>query len=222
MVGLIGLAFQLPMEPAFAQDPSGKELDRQDGEVAEPETKSVDGEASQTGGQKDEPGPRTPEERVRILGDLYTRLTEAKSAENATVIQKAIERIWLHSGSDTIDVLMSRSEKVIKDGKSELALTLLDSVIKLAPNFSEGWNRRAFVHFSSGDYNRALGDLRNVLALDHKHFQAISGLASILREFGDDKSALKAYRKVLEIHPYWDSAKTAVKELSREIEGQEL
>lgn len=166
------------------------------------------------------PGPQTPEDRANVLADLYSRLAKAKSADAAMVIQTAIERVWLHSGSDTIDLLMTRAQKQIDDKKHDVALELLGAVVKLAPDFAEGWNRRAYVHFSNGDYNRALGDLRKVLALDQQHFQAISGLASILREFGDDASALRAYRKALQIHPFWDSATQAVNELAREVEGQ--
>lgn len=170
--------------------------------------------------EKDLPEPETAQDRAKVLADLYSRLAKAKSADAAMVFQTAIERVWLHSGSDTIDVLMTRAQKQIDDKKHDVALELLGAVVKLAPDFAEGWNRRAYVHFSNGNYNRALGDLRKVLALDQQHFQAISGLASILREFGDDTSALKAYRKALQIHPFWESATQAVNELAREVEGQ--
>ena len=39
-------------------------------------------------------------------------------------------------------------------------------VVDLAPDYTEAWNRRAYVHFVRNDIERALGDLRRTLALD--------------------------------------------------------
>ena len=75
------------------------------------------------------------------------------------------------------------------DGRQEpeLALKLLDAVVELAPDYAEGWNRRAYVHYMQSDYERAMGDLRRVLALEPNHFKALDGLAQILREIGEKK-----------------------------------
>jgi tetratricopeptide (TPR) repeat protein len=70
------------------------------------------------------------------------------------------------------------------------------------------------------DIERALGDLRRTLALDPHHFKALDGLAQILREIGQKKAALKAFKELLEVHPYWSGAKQAIEELEREVEGQ--
>ena len=66
----------------------------------------------------------------------------------------------------------------------------------------------------------ALGDLRRTLALDPNHFKALDGLGQILREIGQKKPALKAFKQLLDIHPYWSGAQDAVDELEREVEGQ--
>jgi tetratricopeptide (TPR) repeat protein len=115
---------------------------------------------------------------------------------------------------------MERSIKAMNEKKVDLALKLLDDVVELAPDFTEGWNRRAYVYFVQNDIERALGDLRRTLALDPHHFKALDGLAQILREIGQKKAALKAFKELLEVHPYWSGAKQAVEELEREVEGQ--
>ena len=61
-----------------------------------------------------------------------------------------------------------------------------------------------------------------MLALEPRHFKAINGLATILREFGEKRGALKAYRKLLDVHPFAADAQQAVKELEREVEGESL
>ena len=164
--------------------------------------------------------PKSPEEREKTLSDLYALLATADDEESAKAIADAIERVWVHSGSATIDLLMERAIKAMNDKKVDLALKLLDQVVELAPDFTEGWNRRAYVHFVQNDIERALGDLRRALALDPHHFKALDGLGQILREIGQKKAALKAFKELLDVHPYWSGAKQAIEELEREVEGQ--
>jgi tetratricopeptide (TPR) repeat protein len=164
--------------------------------------------------------PKTPAEREKTLSDLYALLATADDEETAKAVSDAIERVWLHSGSPTIDLLMERSIKAMSDKKVDLALKLLDQVVELAPDFTEAWNRRAYVHFVHNDVERALGDLRRTLALDPHHFKALDGLGQILREIGQKKAALKAFKQLLDVHPYWSGAKQAVEELEREVDGQ--
>jgi tetratricopeptide (TPR) repeat protein len=164
--------------------------------------------------------PKTPAERDKTLSDLYALLATADDEESAKAIADAIERIWQFSGSATLDVLMERSAKALVEKKNDLALKLLDFAVELAPDFTEAWNRRAYVHFLKSDYERALGDLRRTLALDPNHFKALEGLAQILREVGQKRGALQAFKKLIDVHPYWSGAQQAVDELEREVEGQ--
>jgi tetratricopeptide (TPR) repeat protein len=164
--------------------------------------------------------PKTPEEREKTLSDLYALLATADDEDSAKAIAEAIERIWLHSGSPTIDLLMERSMKAVSEKNQELALKLLDHIVELAPDFTEAWNRRAYVHFVRNEIQLALGDLRRALALDPNHFKALDGLGQILREIGQKKAALQAFKQLLEVHPYWSGAQQVIDELAREVEGQ--
>lgn len=166
--------------------------------------------------------PRSPAEREKALNDLYALLATAEDAPKAKSVSANIERLWGNSGSDTVVVLMERAAQAQKAKNSALALKFLDKVVELAPDFAEGWNRRAYVHFADNNVERALGDLRRVLALDPNHFRALDGLAQILKDIGQKKAALAAVRKLLEVHPYWEGAKAVHDELAREVEGQAL
>jgi len=157
-----------------------------------------------------------------LLKKFYDRLAHVKDATSAGMLGSAIEMMWHRSGSDTIDLLMTRSLTAVNNQDAELALKLLDSVTELAPKFAEGWNRKAYVHFSQKQYGEALEDLRQALALDPRHFKAIDGLANVLRELGDKKRALQIYRTLIKVHPFWPGAKEAMEELQREVDGQEI
>jgi tetratricopeptide (TPR) repeat protein len=215
LVAAAGLLIGAALAPALAQDPKAK----QEPPKAGPEPKASPEPKTKTP-KRGSALPKNPAEREKTLSDLYALLATADDEDTAKAITDAIERVWLHSGSATIDVLMERSIKAMSQKKVDLALKLLDSVVDLAPDFTEAWNRRAYVHFVRKDTERALGDLRRALALDPNHFKALDGLAQILREIGQKKPALKAFRQLLDVHPYWSGAKEAVEELEREVDGQ--
>jgi tetratricopeptide (TPR) repeat protein len=161
-----------------------------------------------------------PKDKDAMLTELYAHLAKAPDADQAAEISKTIEGLWLHSGSDTIGVLMRRGLKAVNEQRNDLALKMFDAVVELAPDYAEGWSRRAYVYFLQSDTEHAVGDLRRALALDPNHYKALDGLARILRDSGQKKSALRAYQQLLRINPFADGAKEAESALSVEVEGQ--
>jgi tetratricopeptide (TPR) repeat protein len=164
--------------------------------------------------------PKTPAERDRTLSDLYALLATAEDEATARAISEGIERVWTHSGSPTVDLLLGRATKAVSQKNYDRALKFLDSVVEQAPDFTEGWNRRAYVHFQRNELSLALGDLRRTLALDPNHFKALDGLAQVLRDIGQKKAALDVLERLQDVHPFWPGAAQAIEELSREVEGQ--
>ncbi len=164
--------------------------------------------------------PDSAIERAKMLDNFYALLATAQDERTAEQTASAIARLWAVSGSDTVTVLMARAIKAVKDKDNALALRLLDAVVDQAPDYAEGWSQRAHLLFLDNQVQRAVGDLRRALALDPNHFRALTALGHILREVGQKKGALTAYRKLLEVHPYADGARKAVNDLQREVGGQ--
>jgi tetratricopeptide (TPR) repeat protein len=176
---------------------------------------------------KEQPGiavlqPRTPAEREKALSDLYAHLTTASDENAAKIVAASIERLWATSGSDTVGLLMHRAAEATQAKKPDLALKFLDRVVALAPDYTEGWHRRAVVYYSQGEFQRAIGDLRRVLALDSSHFKALEGLGHMLRELGEKRGALQAFRRLQDIHPFVEGLDIQLRELARDVEGQSL
>lgn len=164
--------------------------------------------------------PQTPAERDTVLSELYGQLAASEDETAAKSVADSIERVWLHSGSSTVDLLFGRAMQAVAEKNYDRALRFLDHVVEQAPDFTEGWSRRAFVHFQLGGVKPAVGDLRRALALDPNHFKALDGLAQVLRDIGEKRAALEVLRRLAEVHPYWEGAEQAIEELSREVEGQ--
>ena len=177
-------------------------------------------------GYKGDPGlmglnfPHTPQEATEVLGKLFAALSTMEDPDLSLKVMATIERIWRLPGGDTVNLLVDRAQKAADQNKADLALRLLDAAVDLAPDYAEAFNRRAYVHYMKGDTERALGDLRRVLALEPNHFKALEGLAKILSEQGQKKGALKALETLHRINPNTPGAKTSIENLKKEVEGQ--
>jgi tetratricopeptide (TPR) repeat protein len=178
--------------------------------------------ASPKRGQLGKVIPDAPGERAKLLDDLYAHLATAANDDAAKPIAEAIERVWQTPGSDTILALVERAGKAANSQRNDLALQLLTAAVELAPDYAEGWNRRAYVFYAEGDYERAMGDLRRVLALDPNHFKALDGLGQLMRQLDRKAQALRVYEKLQAVHPAWPNIQTLVDELRRDVEGRAL
>ena len=164
--------------------------------------------------------PQTAAEKARRLADTYAQLATADDEETAKRHASAIERLWMQSGSDTVNLLLERAHQAQKKKNLELAQKLLDNVVALAPDYAEGFNQRAYFHFTQNNFQAAVGDLRRTLALDPNHFKALEGLVQIWRETGNKKAAYGVVKQLLDVHPFASGAKTLYEELKREADGQ--
>ncbi|MBV9703694.1 MAG: tetratricopeptide repeat protein [Methylobacteriaceae bacterium] len=158
----------------------------------------------------------------RILDDLFSRLAKSTDAEESQGIAGAIERAWMHSGSDTADLLMDRALNAIQTKDLPLAEQLLGSVIAVEPDWPEGWNKRATVRYMADNDSGAMEDIAQVLKREPRHFGALSGMGFILQRAGLNKAALKTFRKALEVYPQLEKIRTIVDKLTIDVEGRDL
>ena len=167
--------------------------------------------------------PKAPKgDRARNIDFLFDALKAAPDAEISKQVENRIWAIWLASGSDTADLLMSRVKAAIEAKDTKLAIQLLGSIIDIKPDYIEAWNRRATLFFALKDYGRAMADIQEVLNREPRHFGALAGLGMILEEVGEDKQALEAYRKALAVNPHMQKIPEHVKALTEKVEGREI
>jgi tetratricopeptide (TPR) repeat protein len=158
-----------------------------------------------------------PESRLETLYGELKRQRNEKAAER---IASRIFEEWNHSGSASIDLMMLWSQKAIEAEKFDVALDFLDQVVTLSPDFAEGWNRRATVHFMMRSFGKSMADIDRTLQLEPRHFGALAGMAQIMKERGSKELALEAYQRVLDIYPMMRSAQNEVATLSEELAGE--
>lgn len=166
--------------------------------------------------------PRVGADRMRGLDFLFGALKAAPDQASAKHVEGRIWALWTQTSSDTTMLLMTRAKTAIEKKQVDVALKLLDKVVRLKPEYVEGWNRRATLYYLQNDYAKSLADIREVLKREPRHFGALAGLGMIMQEVGDDKRALDAFRKALEINPHLEKLPDMVKTLTEKVEGRPI
>ena len=154
------------------------------------------------------------------LETLFDQLKHADSPENAKPIEDKIGGIFLASGSPSVELLMSRGAAALAAGDNDTAKKLFDAVTDVAPDYAEGWHRRANLQRTLNDDSGAMVSLEHVILLNPRQFAAMYELGNLLEEYGNKAGALKIYRKALELDPQLEGARKHVDALTRDVEGQ--
>jgi tetratricopeptide (TPR) repeat protein len=166
--------------------------------------------------------PKIGADRNRGLDFLFGALKVAPDEDSAKHVEARIWALWNQTSSDTTALLMQRANAAMEAKQMDVALKLLDAVIKLRPDYVEGWNRRATLYYLQNDYTHSLEDIEQVLIREPRHFGALAGLGMIMQELGDDKRALDAFRKALDVNPHLDKVPELVKTLTEKVEGRDI
>src|SRR3954454_1936926 len=166
--------------------------------------------------------PNVGADRSRGLDFLFGALKAAPDEASAKHVEARIWALWMQTSSDTAALLMSRAKAAMDAKNADVALKLLDAVIKLRPEYVEAWNRRATIYYLQNDSARSLANIEQVLSREPRHFGALAGLGMIMQELGDDKRALDAFRKALAVNPHLERVPDLVKALTEKVEGRDI
>lgn len=155
------------------------------------------------------------------LDQLFIELGDSETADWQRVVQD-IWREWSHSGSAAMDLLLERGRAAMTAGDLEAAIEHLTALTDHAPDFAEGWNARATAYFQAGLFGPSVDDIQRVLALNPRHFGALSGLGMILERLEYHEDALKAYRELQSIHPNSRGIEDIIQRLEDKVGGTSL
>jgi len=156
------------------------------------------------------------------LDYLFAQLKTTDDEVKAHVIEQMIWRIWIENGDPAVDQAMTDGIAAMASGDYPAALADFDTVVKLAPGFAEGWNKRATVYYLMKNYAASVADVERTLALEPRHFGALSGLGLIYLALGDDAAALKAFEAALAIHPHMSGVRERVRALRILVRGRAI
>ncbi len=149
------------------------------------------------------------------LDSLFAELHTAIDQDSANAITDEIWKIWRQSPDEEINLLMGDGVRAMSAGRLRQALKIFDEIVLKAPEFAEGWNKRATVHYFLRQYEQSANDVRQTLLLEPRHFGATAGLGLIFLSLDYPKSALEAFEKALELNPHLVGPKMQIQRLEK-------
>lgn len=168
------------------------------------------------------PAPAAADQNDPRLDELFARLAATPDSGEANAIEAVIWNIWSKAETAGARVLLRQGAADMAAGRHEAALVSFDAVVDLEPDFAEGWNKRATVRYLMGDFAGSVDDIKRTMALEERHFGALSGLGLIYDQLDQKEAAIKAFGAALDIHPHLGGIRDRMDQLTKDVEGRKL
>lgn len=152
------------------------------------------------------------------LDRLFAQLAAVRTAPEAAAIEGKIMEIWTLSGSDTVDVLMARAQLAVGAQDFATGKKLLDAVAEMKPAYAQVWFRRAEMLMAMDSQQEAAADLEKVLALEPRHFRALTMIGQIAEAAGEKGAALAAYRRAVVLNPMLEAIARKAGQITNDTE----
>ena len=151
---------------------------------------------------------------------LFSRLHGTADRTEAKAIEIVIWNIWTLHGDETVDGEMRRGIEAMSAGHLPAAVEAFDTVIALDPDHAEGWNKRATAYYYMGRFDDSVRDIGRTLALEPRHFGALSGLGMIFLDLGREHAALEVFERAQAIHPHLAAVNARIQALREKLNGK--
>lgn len=167
------------------------------------------------------PWPVLADQRDPALAPLFERLKAADAVEGP-LIEDQIWAIWFRHPDRVVASLLDEGVVLMSRRRWAEALDRFDQIVRLAPDFAEGWNKRATAHYLLGDLERSVLDIQRTLALEPRHFGALAGLGQVYLRLDRPAASLQALEAALRINPTMAGVRRLVEELHARIDGSDI
>ncbi len=145
------------------------------------------------------------------LDELFLNVKDSQNELASSVYIASIWKIWSETNDPNSQQLYNLGDQLLKQRKYEQSLMVFDQLILNKPNFAEGWNKRATLHFLMGNFDDSIRDIDETLNLEPRHFGALDGLGQIQFKLNNFYDSIQTYERLLTIVPHSSSAKKMLK-----------
>lgn len=159
---------------------------------------------------------------VGAMEDVVALLNSLRDEQEAVrnMAEQSIWKIWARSGDPNVDRIYARGIREMNEGSFARALSTFSEIIKLKPDFAEGWNKRATLYFMTEQYDKSLEDCDEVMKRNPYHFGALSGYGHIHVEFRLFEQAIEYFQRALKLNPNMVSVARLIERLEQQIKDQ--
>lgn len=151
------------------------------------------------------------------LGGLFTALQSATEPAVIRNLENQIWEKWLAHANPDVQRLMVLGTQRMNAGLYREALLVFTSLTESFPEYAEAWNKRATVYYALGELQASVADIEKTLALEPRHFGALSGLGLVFEQQEKLTLAREAFLDLLEVHPNSPSAQQNLRRIEQAI-----
>ena len=151
------------------------------------------------------------------LAELFRSLKSTESVSRASVFESKIWHIWMEHYDPEVESAMFQGVEAMKLQQFEQAFGHFSLLIKLAPDYAEGWNKRATVLYLMGRFKESEADVMRTLELEPRHFGAICGFGQICLRIGEIDTALIAFESAIAINPNLHNVLDLISTLRKQV-----
>ena len=167
-------------------------------------------------------GPVSADQRDGRLPALFAALLEAPDAGAAEALEAEIWGIWYEHDDRAVVLLMRQGHGAMARRDFAAARRAFDQVVAIAPGYAEGWNARATLHYLAGGYRDSLADIDKTLALEPRHFGALSGRGLVYVALERWEAALAAFEAALAVNPRMAGPRLNAEAIRKELRAREI
>lgn len=167
-------------------------------------------------------GPAFGDQTDERLDGLFESLRTTGDAIEAAQITREIWQIWRETVDVDAEDLMDKGVKDMSLQRYTEALETFSELVVEAPDYAEGWNKRATLYYVIGDYTSSIEDIKRTLALEPRHFGAMSGLGLIYIQLDQEETALQAFQSALKMNPHLVGAQRNIDAIRKNLSGEEI
>lgn len=136
------------------------------------------------------------------LEQLFDEIRKVDTEAEARLIGNRMWAYWADAPNEQAQAILDRGMSMRASWNLLGALREFNALVDYCPNYAEGYNQRAFVHYLRQDYAAALVDLDRALDLSPRHVAAISGRALSLLALDRVDEAAEDLQRALRLNPW--------------------
>lgn len=133
----------------------------------------------------------------QLLRALYSHSEQVR-----TIAVQSLRSLWSHAAGPKAFQLTEAAAQAAAHEHYDDALDILSGVIEKYPEFAEGWNRRATLHWQLGHYAESIDDCQRVVQLNPGHFGAWEGMGLCQLKLGQLEEACDSLRHAVRLMPF--------------------
>lgn len=151
------------------------------------------------------------------LDDLFLTLSISSDLPTIRATENQIWEIWFEHPNENVVELMQMGVTRMNYNRYADAMLIFTQLIENFPDYAEGWNRRATLHYVLGNFEESIADIEKVLALEPRHFGALSGLGLVYLQQDQLSEAKDAFENLINVHPNSPNAQENLRRVTEDL-----